>query len=234
MRSWLYGVFVSVIFISVNARADGIDNITQLKGQDIIWSSPYRSGKEAQLIKVNRIDLGADFVDDGGIIVNGKTYPIDQLFIEKDGKYENLAHLLSYNGVGNTFFVRYYDKDRLSIHQELQKLKSVTASCLGEYNEGGIEGVKKEASQYEACLDAVFERIVGLFYVQSGFGVRQNYEALSAGLKGFYADISNPDYCYGKCGTITQMRMYDKILKRKRDFIFDMLDEIDIQNNDEL
>lgn len=232
IKSWLLGVFIFVAFISSNARAKGIDNITQLKGHDVIWSSPYKSGKEAQLIKVNHIDFGEDFADDGGIVINNKTYPIDQLFIENDGRYENLAHILPYNGVGNTFFIRYYDKKRLSVHQELINLKNMTTSCLGNYNRGGIEGIKEEALRYEICLNDVFERVVNLFYVQSGSKLRQKYEALSTNLNEFYSNISQPDYCYGKCGTIAQMRMYNKILERKKDFIFDMIDQIEIDDNE--
>lgn len=230
MKSWLYGVFVSVIFITSCVKANTIDNIAQLNGRDVIWSSPYKSGKEAQRIKVNHINFGEDFFDDGRVVINEKLYPIDQLFIENDGKYENLAHILSYNGVGNTFFIRYYDENRLPVHQELLNLKNMATSCLGDYNKGGVEGIKKEALQYEICLDSIFNQIVDLFYAQSGLKLRQNYDALSTALNGFYSNISQPDYCYGKCGTIAQMRVYNKILERKRDFILDMIDQIDISD----
>lgn len=230
MKKLCLAVFFSVLVINSNARASEIDNITQLKGQDIIWSSPYKSGKEAQHIKVNRIDLGEDFIDDGGIVINDKIYPIDQLFIQKDGRYENLARILPYNGVGNTFFMQYYDENRLSVRQELVELKNMTIGCLGDYNQGGIGGIKKEASQYETCLDNVFERVVELFYVQSGSKLRHNYKALSTDLNDFYSNISQPDYCYGKCGMVAQMRIYNKILERKKDFIFDMLNQIEIDD----
>lgn len=230
MKSWLCGIFISVIFISSNIQAREIDKINQLKGHDVIWSSPYKSGKEAQRIKVNRIDLGEDFIDDGGIVINDKIYPIDQLFIQNNGRYENLARILPYSGVGNTFFMRYYDVNRLSVRRELVELKNMTTSCLGDYNKGDIKGIKKEASQYETCLDGVFERVVELFYMQSGSKLRENYKALSADLNDFYFNISQPDYCYGKCGTVAQMRIYNKILERKKDFIFDMLNQIEIDD----
>ena len=41
-----------------------------------------------------------------------------------------------------------------------------------------------------------------------------------------YFLTSNPDYCYGKCGTIEQMKVYDRILETKKKIVLDLVNNI--------
>ena len=54
----------------------------------------------------------------------------------------------------------------------------------------------------------------------------KNYIKLSNNIKENYFLVSNPDYCYGKCGTVRQMKVYDRILEIKKKIILDLADNI--------
>lgn len=211
-----------------NSFAQELKNLNSLNGQDVLYSSPYLSGAEAEVIKVHNIQQSDDFFDSGHVLVNGESYPIDQLFVKNsDGLYENLAYLFNYDGVGQTFFIRYYDKERLSIKDEILNSKQKVAACVTDYKGSGVESVKRESEAFTKCLDEVFYHIVQLFYANSSESMIQSYQGAADNLEVFYENSASPDFCYGKCGTISQMKAFDNVVKAKRQFILDVLDNLD-------
>lgn len=230
MKSWFYGVFM--LFLSLTARAQHIEGISFLKGKDIIWSSPYKKASDAKVISVNKITKGENFYDNGDIIINNSEYPIDQLFVKnKNGRYENLLSLMGENIVSGTFFIRYYDENLLAINDEITKIRSDVEKCIGNFNSGGIEGVEKEASDYEKCLDDIYYRCVDVFYANSRNELLKNYTKISEAIKDNYLLSSNPDYCYGKCGSISIMKSYNKVLEMKKKIVLDLLNNIVVEDN---
>ena len=225
MKSWFYGVFI--LLLSLSANAQHIDDISLLKGTEIIWSSPYKKASNAKVILVKEITKGENFCDSGEVIINNSKYPIDQLFIKNDrGQYENLLNLTKDNIIQGTFFIKYYNEDLLAIDDEIFKIKSDVENCVKDFNSGGIAGIKKEALEQEKCLDDIYYRCVDIFYANSKDEILKNYMKLSDEIKENYFLASNPDYCYGKCGTIKQMKVYDRILEIKKKIILDLVDNI--------
>lgn len=55
----------------------------------------------------------------------------------------------------------------------------------------------------------------------------QSYQGAADNLEVFYENSASPDFCYGKCGTISQMKAFDNVVKAKRQFILDVLDNLD-------
>ena len=53
MKSCFYGVFI--LLLSLNENAQHIDDISLLKGTEIIWSSPYKKASNAKVILVKEI-----------------------------------------------------------------------------------------------------------------------------------------------------------------------------------
>lgn len=225
MKSWFYGVLV--LLLSLNANAQHIDDISLLKGTEIIWSSPYKKASDAEVILVKEITKGENFCDSGEVIINNRKYPIDQLFVKNDnGRYENLLNLTKDNIIQGTFFIKYYNEDLLAIDDEIVKIKSDVENCAKDFNSGGIAGIEKEALEQEKCLDDIYFRCVDIFYANSKDEILKNYMKLSDEIKESYFLTSNPDYCYGKCGTIEQMKVYDRILEIKKKIILDLADNI--------
>lgn len=225
MKSWFYGVFI--LLLSLNANAQHIDDISLLKGTEIIWSSPYKKASNAKVILVKEITKGENFCDSGEVIVNNSKYPIDQLFVKNDnGRYENLLSITGDNIIQGTFFIKYYNEDLLAIDDEIVKIKSDVENCVKDFNSGGIAGIEKEALEQEKCLDDIYFRFVDIFYANSKDEILKNYTKLSDEIKESYFLTSNPDYCYGKCGTIEQMKVYDRILEIKKKIILDLVDNI--------
>jgi len=223
--SWLYRVgSFCLILNSFNAVAFSEADINALKGVDILYSSPFENGNKATKLNSENIHLSPDFIDDGNIIIEQKAYPIDQLFIKNtDGKYENLAYLLDYNGIANTYRIRYYDTTRLAIKDELERLKQQTLNCVSDYTGSGLETIADETAHFNICLDNIFYRVINLFYTQSEEQLIKNYKEQSDILKNLYFDLANPDNCYGRCGTIAQMRAYGQIIEAKQQFILNLL-----------
>lgn len=225
MKSWFYGVFI--LLLSLNANAQHIDDISLLKGTEIIWSSPYKKASNAKVILVKEITKGENFCDSGEVIINNSKYPIDQLFIKNDrGQYENLLNLTKDNIIQGTFFIKYYNEDLLAIDDEIVKIKSDIKNCIEDFYGSGIAGIEKEALEQEKCLDDIYFRCVDIFYANSKDEILKNYMKLSDEIKESYFLTSNPDYCYGKCGTIEQMKVYDRILEIKKKIILDLVDNI--------
>ena len=225
MKSWFYGVFI--LLLSLSANAQHIDDISLLKGTEIIWSSQYKKASNAKVILVKEITKGENFCDSGEVIINNSKYPIDQLFIKNDrGQYENLLNLTKDNIIQGTFFIKYYNEDLLAIDDEIFKIKSDVENCVKDFNSGGIAGIEKEALEQEKCLDDIYYRCVDIFYANSKDEILKNYMKLSDEIKENYFLASNPDYCYGKCGTIEQMKVYDRILEIKKKIILDLVDNI--------
>ncbi len=225
MKSWFYGVFI--LLLSLSANAQHIDDISLLKGTEIIWSSPYKKASNAKVILVKEITKGENFCDSGEVIINNSKYPIDQLFIKNDrGQYENLLNLTKDNIIQGTFFIKYYNEDLLAIDDEIVKIKSDIKNCIEDFYGSGIAGIKKEALEQEKCLDDIYFRCVDIFYANSKDEILKNYMKLSDEIKESYFLTSNPDYCYGKCGTIEQMKVYDRILEIKKKIILDLVDNI--------
>lgn len=224
-KRWLYRIsFLCLILNFPQAFALSEDDISNLKGKDFIYSSPFEDGNKATKFKAENISLSTNFIDDGKLIINQHTYPIDQLFIKNNtGQYENLAYLLNYNGITTTLFIRYYDKERLSIKNEIAKLKEQTNNCINIYNGSGSNIIAKEANQQEKCLDKIFHRIVHLFYTKSEQQLLKDYNEQSALWTKLYFNAINPDNCINGCGTITQMQAYNKVAEAKQTFILDFL-----------
>ena len=225
MKSCFYGVFI--LLLSLNANAQHIDDISLLKGTEIIWSSPYKKASNAKVILVKEITKGENFCDSGEVIINNSKYPIDQLFIKNDrGQYENLLNLTKDNIIQGTFFIKYYNEDLLAIDDEIVKIKSDIKNCIEDFYGSGIADIEKEALEQEKCLDDIYFRCVDIFYANSKDEILKNYMKLSDEIKESYFLTSNPDYCYGKCGTIEQMKVYDRILEIKKKIILDLVDNI--------
>ena len=225
MKSCFYGVFI--LLLSLNANAQHIDDISLLKGTEIIWSSPYKKASNAKVILVKEITKGENFCDSGEVIINNSKYPIDQLFIKNDrGQYENLLNLTKDNIIQGTFFIKYYNEDLLAIDDEIVKIKSDIKNCIKDFYGSGITDIAKEALEQEKCLDDIYFRCVDIFYANSKDEILKNYMKLSDEIKENYFLTSNPDYCYGKCGTIEQMKVYDRILEIKKKIILDLVDNI--------
>ena len=227
IKSWFYGVLVLLLGFSSNLRAKQIDDISSLQGSEIIWSSPYKKASDAEVILVKEITKEENFLDNGDIIINNRKYPIDQLFVKNDnGRYENLLSITGDNIIQGTFFIKYYNEDLLAIDDEIFKIKSDVENCVKDFNSGGIAGIEKEALEQEKCLDDIYYRSVDVFYVNSKNEMLKNYMKLSNDIKENYFLASNPDYCYGKCGTVRQMKVYDRILEIKKKIILDLADNI--------
>ena len=225
MKSWFYGIFM--LLLSLSANAQQIDDISSLRGSEIVWSSPYKKASDAEVILVKEITKGENFLDNGEIIINNRKYPIDQLFVKNDnGRYENLLSLWGENIISGTFFIKYYNEDLLAIDDEIFKIKSDVENCVKDFNSGGIAGIEKEALEQEKCLDDIYYRSVDVFYANSKNEMLKNYIKLSNDIKENYFLVSNPDYCYGKCGTVRQMKVYDRILEIKKKIILDLADNI--------
>lgn len=226
-----YFIVLLLLAVFSNAGAVSETDITFLQGKDVIYSSPFEDGSKAIKLKVDDVKLSTDFDDDGQLVINQKAYPIDQIFVQKEeGKYENLAYLLNYNGIASTYFIRYYDKERLRVDDEIVHLKQRAKDCVGVYNGGGSDSVGREAAQYGKCLDDVFYRVVDLFYTQSKERMLKNYEEQSSLWKRTYFDMIGMDYCYGRCGTTEQMQAYGRIVEAKQKFILDLLDMLGQQS----
>lgn len=229
MKSWFYGVFISLL--SLGANAQYINDISSLQGNEIMWSSPYKKADDAKIIFVNKIIKGENFYDNGDIIINDSIYPIDQLFVKnKNDKYENLLSLVRENIISGTFFIKYYNKNLLAINDEITKIRSDVEQCIGNFNSGGIKGVEKETSYYEKCLDDIYYKCVDVFYTNSRDELLENYTKISEAIKENYLLISNPDYCYGKCGSVSFMKSYNKILEIKKMIVLDLLDNIVVED----
>ena len=225
MKSWFYGVFI--LLLSLSANAQHIDDISLLKGKEIIWSSPYKKASNAKVILVKEITKGENFCDSGEVIINNSKYPIDQLFIKNDrSQYENLLNLTKDNIIQGTFFVKYYNEDLLAIDDEIVKIKSDIKNCIKDFYGSGITDIAKEALEQEKCLDDIYFRCVDIFYANSKDEILKNYMKLSDEIKENYFLTSNPDYCYGKCGTIEQMKVYDRILETKKKIVLDLVNNI--------
>ena len=225
MRNWQYSVtFLSFILLSFHACAVSDEDMAEFLGKDILYSSPFERGDKAVVLHSDEIRLSDNFIDDGFIVVNQKDYPIDQLFVKNsNGRYENLAFVLNYDGVANTYFIRYYDKERLALKDEVERLKHEAENCIGTYAGGGLESVAEETEQYGQCLDNVFYRSIDLFYSRSYEHMVADYEKISELWKKLYFDMANPDNCYGKCGTVAQMQAYGRVIDAKKNFILDLL-----------
>ena len=229
MKSWFYGIFM--LLLSLSANAQQIDDISSLIGSEIVWSSPYKKASDAKVIFVKEITKGKNFYDNGDIIINNRKYPIDQLFVKNDnGRYENLLSITGDNIIQGTFFIKYYNEDLLAVGDEIIKIKSDVENCVKNFNSGGIAGVEKEALEQEKCLDDIYYRCVDVFYANSKEDMSKNYMKLSDDIKENYFLASNPDYCYGKCGTIKQMKVYDRILEIKKKIILNLVDNILVEN----
>ncbi|MBQ8750154.1 MAG: hypothetical protein IJZ30_00770 [Alphaproteobacteria bacterium] len=227
MKSWFYGVLVLLLGFSSNLRAKQIDDISSLQGREIVWSSPYKKASDAEVIFVKEIIKGKNFYDNGDIIINNRKYPIDQLFVKNDsGQYENLLSITGDNIIQGTFFIKYYNEDLLAIDDEIIKIKSDVKNCIDDFYSSGIKGIEKEALEQEKCLDDIYYRCVDVFYANSKEEMLKNYMKLSDDIKENYFLASEPDYCYGKCGTIEQMKVYDRILEIKKKIIVDLVDNI--------
>lgn len=227
MKSWFYGVFMSLLSFSANAQH--IDDISFLKGKEIIWSSPYKKASKAKVILVSEITKGENFYDNGDIIINNSEYPIDQLFIKNtNGRYENLLSIMGEDIILGTFFIKYYDENLLAINDELTKIKYDIENCVKDFDGGGMAGIEKEALEQEKCLDDIYYRCVDVFYANSRDEILENYMKLSDDIKENYFLASNPDYCYGRCGTIQQMKVYKKILSAKKKIVLDLIDNISV------
>lgn len=227
MKSWFYGVLVLLLSFSLNLRAQQIDDISSLIGNEIVWSSPYKKASEAEVILVKEITKGENFLDNGEVIVNNIVYPIDQLFVKnRDDRYENLLSLLGENIILGTFFIKYYNEELLAVDDEIVKIKSDVENCIKVFNSDGIVGIEKEALEQEKCLDDIYYRSVDVFYANSKEEMLKNYMKLSLDIKENYLLASNPDYCYGKCGTVGQMKAYMKLLEIKKKIILDLADNI--------
>lgn len=233
-KSWLYGLSVLCFFYGAeNTQAVSINDISFLKGKEIIFSSPYEDADKAIHLNTDDISLSESFYDDGEIIFNQKAYPIDQLFVRNnEGQYENLASVLKYDGIATTYFIRYYDKDRLALSDEIHKLKQQAKNCVGIYEKGGTEAIAEQAQKFGHCLDEVFYRSVHLFYSQSEESMIKDYQEQCTLWTRFYFAIENPDNCYGKCGTVAQMRAYGKVVEAKQKFILDLLNNQSLSINE--
>lgn len=229
MKSWFYGIFMLLLTLSTNAQQ--IDDISSLRGREIVWSSPYKKASDAKVIFVKEITKGKNFYDNGDIIINNRKYPIDQLFVKNDnGRYENLLSITGDNIIQGTFFIKYYNEDLLAVGDEIIKIKSDVENCVKDFNSGGIAGIEKEALEQEKCLDDIYYRCVDVFYANSKEEMLENYIKLSEDIKENYFLVSNPDYCYEKCGTIEQMKVYDRILEIKKKIILNLVDNIFVEN----
>lgn len=229
MKSWFYGIFM--LLLSLSANAQQIDDISSLIGSEIVWSSPYKKASDAEVILVKEITKGENFLDNGEVIVNNIVYPIDQLFVKnRDDRYENLLSITGDNIIQGTFFIKYYNEDLLAVGDEIIKIKSDVENCVKDFNSGGITGIEKEALEQEKCLDDIYYRCVDVFYANSKEDMSKNYMKLSDDIKENYFLASNPDYCYGKCGTIEQMKVYDRILEIKKKIILNLVDNILVEN----
>ena len=220
-----------MLLLSLSANAQQIDDISSLIGSEIVWSSPYKKASDAEVILVKEITKGENFLDNGEVIVNNIVYPIDQLFVKnRDDRYENLLSITGDNIIQGTFFIKYYNEDLLAVGDEIIKIKSDVENCVKDFNSGGITGIEKEALEQEKCLDDIYYRCVDVFYANSKEDMSKNYMKLSDDIKENYFLASNPDYCYGKCGTIKQMKVYDRILEIKRKIILNLVDNILVEN----
>ncbi len=134
-----------LLVLAVMLMAGGVEaqdkrlaaSVDELAGRQVLYSSPYLRGDEAVMIEVKQAQLSDDFVDDGLIVLNGKKYPLDQIFMQNnEGRFENLASLYAYNGAARTFLLRYYDKERLAVAEEKAKMLTDVDRCVQPF-EGG-------------------------------------------------------------------------------------------------
>ena len=220
-RCWLYGIsFLSLTLNAFSAFAISQTDIDALKGRDILYSSPFEDGNKAIKLNSDNIQFSENFIDDGQLIIQQRTYPIDQLFIKNsEDKYENLAYLLNYDGIAHTYFIHYYDETRLAVKDEVAQLRQQTKDCIRDYVGAGVTAIADETMHHNLCLDNIFYRVANLFYEQSKELLIKDYKELSALWTRIYFNLSQPDNCYGKCGTIAQMQAYDKILNAKQQLI---------------
>ena len=86
--------------------------------------------------------------------------------------------------------------------------------------------ILKKRKYLQKCLDDIYYRCVDVFYANSKEEMLKNYIKLSDDIKENYFLANEPDYCYGKCGTIEQMKVYDRILEIKKKIIVDLVDNI--------
>ena len=192
IKSWFYGVLVLLLGFSSNLRAKQIDDISSLRGSEIIWSSPYKKASDAEVILVKEITKEENFLDNGDIIINNRKYPIDQLFVKNDnGRYENLLSITGDNIIQGTFFIKYYNEDLLAIDDEIIKIKSDVENCVKYFNSGGIAGIEKEALEQEKCLDDIYYRCIDVFYANSKEEMLKNYIKLSDDIKKNYFRVKN-------------------------------------------
>ncbi len=175
------------------------ERIEEFKNQRVLYSSPYHAGEDAVWIDVHEVELSDDFVDDGMIVLNSEVYPVDQIFIpNKEGRLENLTSVYAYNGVGRTFFLRYYDKERLAVSDEKTKLLTELERCVMPFEEGA--GIFVEGEVQSRCIDEVFGRLVRLFYSYSAEEILADYQAMVRLWFKSSSALSEADFCYGKCG----------------------------------
>ncbi len=214
--------------IAHTTAAEGKADIAALKGETLIISSPFVNGADASRITVSDISFSPDYADDGKLIINGVSYPVDRLFRQNaDGRWENLNAILKYNGTGGTFFIRYYDKGRLAVADEKARLEKQTATCMAAYDGDTAGKVLEEVADRQKCLDDVFSRTVNLFYSFNAGEMHESYNAVSSAADKFYTASASPDYCYGRCGTLAAVTAADKALSAKRDFILHLLKNIE-------
>lgn len=226
-KSWFYRILLLFLCLCQFAHAQNVNDLSTLKGNRLIYSSPYRDGNDINYLDVNHIALSPDFIDDGNLIINGKPYPIDQLFMKnKNDKYENLASIFNYNGIAKTYFIRYYDENRLNMPDEISRLRTQTQNCLQNYVNENTDSLDAEVLAYTTCLDNIFAYIVDSYYTKSAQLMHNKYQMLSHAMTDFSFAIISPDFCYGHCGTITQVKAYNQVLKTKQLFIFNILDNL--------
>lgn len=205
------------------------EHFAELEGQRVLYSSPYLEAKSAEEIDVRMAELSEDFADDGIIVLNGKNYPVDQMFmLNSEGVFENLASLYVYGGVGQTFLVRYYDKERLAVADEKAKLLADAARCVKSFEEGGADGVSLQAREQSLCLDGVFERFVKLFYNYSKDDILTDYREMVKRLRTSFEGLASADFCYGKCGTVASMRAAQQAVDMQAVFVRSAIESLEI------
>ncbi|MBO5038305.1 MAG: hypothetical protein J6C85_02455 [Alphaproteobacteria bacterium] len=208
------------------------ERIGELVGQEVLYSSPYQRGDEAVSLQVKTAEIGDDFVDRGEIILNGKAYPSDQLFIKNGaGRFENLLSLYRYDGVGGTFFLRYYDRERLAVDNEKATLLIKLERCVKEVDEGNVSDEYQEIMKQSACVDGVYERFLELFYNFSADELRGEYQAMVKALFKSFSGLIEADYCYGKCGSLAAVSALGRALELQALFVQEALKDLQIDED---
>ena len=228
MKKLVYGIMSFLLLLGTNETLGAEkSDFNSYVGQKVLYCSPYLSSDEAKEVVVHNINTSDDFVDDGRLVINGNLYPIDQIFVKNnDGKYENLAKITNYSGIAGTFFVRYCESERLPIKTEIQNLKTQAESCIKDYYGSGSSQIAEESTKYEQCLDDVFYKTINIFYSYNQDVLIKSYADMTAALKNLYYEAAEPDYCYGKCGTMSSMLSMSEVLKIKQEIVLNILRNI--------